>query len=187
VGLPHAYELLRTRIERARVALLFIALAGAVGLAYVDWQRSALRFGPIETAFVPQRAADFIRAQRLPAQLFSPYEYGGYLEWRLADRYRLFYDQRSMDNAVYAEYVRARDGRYADVFVHHDIRTVVFYLFTPVLHTIPPIVPALLNDPRWDVVYADRIALVAVRRDSHTLPVFDKARIREYLQSAAQR
>jgi hypothetical protein len=168
---------------RYRTALITVTLVAACALAWLGWNRSALQFGAVEEQYVPIGAAKFLHEHRPPAPLFSPYEYGGYLEWALGENYKLFYDQRSLDPAIYAEYARARDGRYADVFAKHGIKSVVFYLRAPVLGTIPPLVPALLNDPRWDVVYVDGQTLVATRNGAHAYVTYDKARILEYLQT----
>jgi hypothetical protein len=184
IGVPHASARVERHAARYFTPLLLAVLAVAMSIGTLSLQRSALRVGPIEAAHVPAGAVEFIRAHKPPAPLFSPYEYGGYLEWTLGGEYKLFYDQRSLDPAVYADYVKARDGRYADLFARYGIKTVVFYLRTPVLNSVPPLVPALLNDPRWDVVFADAQALVLTRRGEHAYAVYDKARILDYLKQS---
>lgn len=187
VALPQVSIIWRPYITHARVAMLVTALLGAIGLGALGWQRSALIAGPIESAYVPQAAAEFIRAQQPPAPLFNPYEYGGYLGWELGAQYRLFYDPRSLDNGVYAQYMAAREGQYAEVFARHDVRSVVFYLFTPVLNTVPTLVLMLLNDPQWDVIYLDRLSVVLSRHDAHRFPVIDKAYVWRGLRAVTQR
>ena len=49
--------------------------------------------------------------------------------------------------------------------------------------TIPPLVPTLLNDPRWDVVYVDKQAIVLARSGTHGFATYDKAYILGYLQT----
>ncbi len=186
-ALPHASAALQPFLPRARSALLIATLCAAVVIGTLGWQRSALRVGPLETAYVPQAAADFIKTQRPPAPLFNPYEYGGYLEWSLGSAYRLFYDQRSMDSTVYAQYAAARDGRYQEAFARYDVRTVVFYLSAPVLNTLPTLVLALLGDAQWDMVFLDTLSVVLVRRDANTLPVLDKRQAWRTLHAMTQR
>ena len=186
-AVPHANTLLQPWLTRFRGVVLIIALCGAATIGALGWQRSALHFGPLETAFVPQAAVEFIRSQHPPAPLFSPYEYGGYLEWSLGADYRLFYDQRSMDNSVYAQYETARDGRYLEPFARYDVRTVVFYWSAPVLNTIPTLVLALLNDAQWDMVFLDPLSVVLVRHDVNTLPPIDKTQAWRTLHAATQR
>jgi len=186
-AIPHANSLLQPLLTRFRGVVLLATLCVAVVIGSLGWQRSALHSGPLETAFVPQAAAEFIRTRQPPAPLFNPYEYGGYLEWSLGSGYRLFYDQRSMDNTVYAQYETARDGRYREPFAHYDVRTVVFYWSAPVLNTIPTLVLALLNDVQWDMVYLDSLSVVLVRHDVNTLPVIEKVQAWRTLHAATQR
>ena len=186
-ALPHANAILQPFLLRARSVLLIATLGGAIAIGTLGWQRSALRTGPLETAYLPQAAAEFIRTQHPPAPLFNPYEYGGYLEWSLGSSYQLFYDQRSMDNSVYAQYEAAGDGRYLEPFTRYGVRTVVFYLSAPVLNTIPTLVLALLNDPQWDIVFLDSLSMVLVQHDAHTLPVIQKTQAWRTLHAATQR
>lgn len=185
-ALPHANTILQPYLMRARGMLLIAALCGAIAIGALGWQRSALHTGPLETAYLPQAAAEFIRTRNPPAPLFNPYEYGGYLEWSLGSAYRLFYDQRSMDNTVYAQYEATRDGRYLEPFARYGVNSVVFYLAAPVLNTIPTLVLALLNDTRWDVVFLDASSVVLVRHDVNTLPVIDKTQVWRTLHATAQ-
>ena len=186
-ALPHASGMLQPLLMRFRVAVLVATLCAAAAIGILGWQRSALHSGPLETAYVPLAAAEFITSQHPPAPLFSPYEYGGYLEWSLGSGYRLFYDQRSMDNTVYAQYETARDGRYLEPFARYGVRTVVFYLSAPVLNTIPTLVLALLNDEQWDIVFLDTLSVVMVRHDAHSLPVIEKMQAWRTLHATAQR
>ncbi len=186
-ALPHASAVLQPLLVRARRVLLSVLVVGAAVIGTLGWQRSALQAGPLETAYLPQAAVEFIKTQHPPAPLFNPYEYGGYLEWSLGSAYRLFYDQRSMDNSVYTHYESARDGRYREPFARYGVRTVVFYLSAPVLNTIPTLVLALLNDAQWDLVFLDALSVVLVWHEANTLPVIDKAQAWRTLHAATQR
>lgn len=186
VGIPHLSALAERHILKYRMPLLVAALAVAAAIGTLGAQRSAFVVGPVESAYVPEGAAQFIRTQKPPAPLFSPYEYGGYLEWSLGESYKLFYDQRSLDPDIYAEYVKARDGRYQDVFAKHNVRTVVFYFFAPVIGRTATITLALLADANWDVVSADSKTAVFVRHDVNSMPVVDKRRVWAYLREVTE-
>jgi len=82
-------------------------------------------------------AADFILAQHPPAPLFNAFEYGGYLGWRLTPEYLVFVDPRCLDYDVQNSYQTARGGFYRPVFDKYGVNTVVFYLFTPLVNSIP--------------------------------------------------
>jgi tetratricopeptide (TPR) repeat protein len=53
-----------------------------------------LRFGAGEASWFPARAADFIRRQQLPGNIFGDYELGGYAAWSLGPKYPDFIDGR---------------------------------------------------------------------------------------------
>ena len=67
------------------------------------------------------------------------------------------------------------------------MNSVVFYLFTPLLNSIPEVTLYLLMDQQWDVVYVDRLSVVLVRRDRNILPVIDKAPLLDHLQQVLER
>jgi tetratricopeptide (TPR) repeat protein len=53
-----------------------------------------LTFGAGEASWFPARAADFIRRQQLPGNIFEDYELGGYAAWSLGPKYPDFIDGR---------------------------------------------------------------------------------------------
>ena len=59
---------------------------------------------------LPVRAVDFIAEKSLPEPLFNPYEWGGYLIWRLYPDYQVFIDSRTLDDGAYADYLPDADG-----------------------------------------------------------------------------
>ncbi len=180
--MPHISALLERYQARSRsilFALLFAALSGA---GYLTYQHTPWKMDALETSYVPERAADWILDNRPPAPLFNAYEYGGYLGWRLTPEYRMFVDPRCLDYTVHTDYQTARGGHYPAVFEKYGVNSVVFYLFTPLVNSIPEVTLYLLMDQQWDLVYVDRLAVVMVRHDQNTLPYIDKAPLLNYLQ-----
>jgi len=55
------------------------------------------------------------------------------------------------------------------------------------LDSIPEVTLYLLMDEQWELAYADRLAVVLVRRDRNTLPIIDKAPLLDYLQKVLER
>ncbi|MFZ2540414.1 MAG: hypothetical protein WAW75_01425, partial [Gallionella sp.] len=147
----------------------------------------AWKLGAVETTYVPERAAEFVLAQRPPPPLFNAYEYGGYLGWRLTPEYRVFIDPRSLDFDAHHAYQTARGGHYRAVFEKYGVNSVVFYIITPLLNSIPEVSLYLLMDEQWDLVYVDKLSVVLVRRDRNTLPTIDKAPLLDYLQRVLER
>ena len=187
IGIPHVSALLEPYLVRVRPLMMALTLLATSATGYLVYQRGGWNMGPEETRYVPTSAADWILAKHPPAPLFNAYEYGGYLGWRLTPDYKVFVDPRCLDIKVQNAYQTARGGFYGDVFEKYRVNTVVFYLFTPVVNSIPEITLYLLMDNHWDLVYADRISVVMVRHDSNTMPVLDKTPLLNYLQSTLER
>lgn len=187
IGMPHISALLERHIPHARSLQFVLLLAAMSGVGYLTFQRGAWELGAVETTYVPEQAAEFVLTRRPPAPLFNAYEYGGYLGWRLAPAYRMFVDPRCLDYAVHTAYQTARGGHYRAVFEKYGVNSVVFYLFTPVLNSIPEVTLYLLMDAQWDLVYVDRLSVVLVRRERNSLPVIDKAPLLAHLQGVLER
>lgn len=181
IGVPHISALIASRVEKIKVIVL-VLLISLSGLAYLTYQRGAWKQGAVETTYVPEQAANFIHTQKPPAPLFNAYEYGGYLGWQLASEYRMFIDPRGLNDAAQDEYQIARGGHYQKAFEEYGVNSVAFYIFTPVVHSIPEITLYLLMDSQWDLVYVDKISVVMIRHSQNTLPVIDKAPLLGYLQ-----
>jgi len=187
IVMPHVSALAERHIARARPLLFALLLAAMSGVGYLTYQHGAWKLGAVETTYVPERAAEWILSQHPPAPLFNAYEYGGYLGWRLAPEYRMFIDPRCLDHDVQNDYQTARGGHYQGIFGKYGVNSVVFYLFTPLVNSIPEVTLYLLMDQQWDLVYVDRLSAVLVRRDRNTLPVIDKAPLLDYLQRVLER
>jgi len=187
IVMPHVSALAERHFARARSLLFALLLAALSGVGYLTFQHGAWKLGAVETTYVPEHAAEWILTRHPPAPLFNAYEYGGYLGWRLAPDYRMFIDPRCLDHDVQDAYQTARGGHYRAVFEKYGVNSVVFYLFTPLLNSIPEVTLYLLMDQQWDVVYVDRLSVVLVRRDRNILPVIDKAPLLDHLQQVLER
>ena len=187
IVMPHVSALAERHFARARSLLFALLLAALSGVGYLTFQHGAWKLEAVETTYVPEHAAEWILTRHPPAPLFNAYEYGGYLGWRLAPDYRMFIDPRCLDHDVQDAYQTARGGHYRAVFEKYGVNSVVFYLFTPLLNSIPEVTLYLLMDQQWDVVYVDRLSVVLVRRDRNILPVIDKAPLLDHLQQVLER
>ncbi len=94
------------------LALVFVCAVGAVTVLHAaDFVsnrtnvvfNSASRFGVGESSWYPERAASFIRNERLPGNVYEEYEVGGFAAWRLGPEYPDFIDGRSVSPAVLVE------------------------------------------------------------------------------------
>src|SRR5579885_3500826 len=60
---------------------------------YIDAGETTL-FGAGESSWFPERAAEFLERQHLPANVFHDYNLGGFLAWRIGEQYPVFADGR---------------------------------------------------------------------------------------------
>lgn len=187
IGMPHISAFIESRVMKLRLLLFVVLLVEISGVGYLNYQRGAWEKGSVETAYVPEQAVEYIRTQRPPAPLFNAYEYGGYLGWQLSPTYRMFVDPRGLDDVAQDNYQIARGGHYQEAFEKYDVSSVVFYIFTPNIDSIPEITLYMLMDTRWDLVYVDKLSVVLVRHDRNRLPVIDKAPLLGYLQQVLER
>lgn len=134
--------------ESARevLRLAVFALAAAALLASAD------RYDPDSDPRLPRAAVDALGAEGLRGPLFHPYEWGGYLIWRLAPEVRVFIDGRGDDLymaggelAAYADAVEGL-GRSDEVLDRYRIRTILFPRDTP-------FVRSLVAGGRWRVTF----------------------------------
>ncbi|MDE2489979.1 MAG: hypothetical protein KGM24_03980, partial [Elusimicrobia bacterium] len=120
-----------------------------------DWQRE-----------YPSGSADWLAARAPGRRLFAPYEWGGYLLWRLAPRDRVFVDGR-LDPywtllGDYEEIIRAAPG-WRELLAAYGADAAV-------LRHGSPLARALARDPAWRAVGADRVSTLYVRRRDMTKP-----------------
>jgi len=186
IVMPHVSVATERYVNR-RPILIALLLAAMSGAGYLTFLHGAWKQGAVQTNYVPEHAADWIISQHPPAPIYNAYEYGGYLGWRLAPEYRMFIDPRCLDFAVFNDYQTARGGHYQRVFEKYGVNSVVFYIFTPLVNSIPEVTLYLLMDRQWDLVYVDRITAVMVRHDRNMLPILDKAPLLDYLQRVLER
>jgi len=187
IGMPHVSALAEGYISKIRALLFALILVAMSYVGYMAFQNNAWRLGPEQTGYVPVHATDFVLEQHPPEPLFNAFEYGGYLGWRLSPEYKIFIDPRCLDFDVHNAYQTARGGFYQAIFEKYGVNTVVFYLLTPLVNSIPEVTLYLLMDNHWDLVYVDRLSVVMVKHDKNILPALDKAPILNYLQRVLER
>lgn len=99
--IPHSALL---RLSASAGSALLVLMAAFVGVRVADLasNRAYLcsgdqaTFGPGVAGWYPERAASFIRAEHLPANLLNDYNIGGYLTWALWPEYRTSIDNRAV-------------------------------------------------------------------------------------------
>lgn len=139
---------------------LLALVAVAAGL------KMSIPLDPVVNATLAQRglptaAADFIASARPSGPLYNPYEWGGYLVWRLYPDYPVFIDGRTdvYDADFFAEYLRLAAGLpdWAAILERHGVRLVLAPTGSPLAGTVQA-------DGGWQRVYGDEVAEVYAQR-----------------------
>lgn len=115
----------------------------------------------------PVSAAEFMSREALPQPVLNNRDYGGYLEWRLWPKYRMFIDTRHLIDQI--------DGQYREMMGYTDkgrgylnsygIATVITPAINPYSGEIIPLVRGMYNDPGWALAYNDGRSLIFTRKN----------------------
>ncbi len=167
--------------RRMAVTAAICLLGVAAGLAGT---RSIAARGIMSPGIFPDKAAAYIEDANAPTNLYHPYEWGGYLIWRLYPGYRAFIDGRALMPISEHFEVQNAGPRWSEILRHRDLSTVLFWPMLPYKKRVPPIVFALARDPGWRAVYWDTRSLVFVRSGKAVRPL-RQSTVWELLQSLA--
>jgi hypothetical protein len=151
-------------LTAAETPLLVAAFAILVGLAsawgsFLDPVTNPF-FQDLNERRYPRDATDFIKRERLPAQLFNAYAWGGYELWRLYPEYRVFIDGRThvYGREVLQDFleVTTLGPRWRDVLDKWNIQTVL-------AERRSQLTQVLLAVGGWRPIFAEREAVVFLR------------------------
>jgi len=147
----------------------------------------------LRTWHYPIEAAAFVKENRLPANLYNTYDWGGYLGWTLYPEYRVFWDGRqdSSDMFNYGWRIMSGHPGWQELLDRFGVKTVVSKACTVDTGQHYPLLDKLRESPHWALVFADESSLVFVRTEAvdstwlarHRLP---DERIDETILSEAQ-
>lgn len=168
--------------EWAASGLLFYLLAGAVA-------EGGILTGSLNTKGLPVRAAEFIKKEHIQGRMFNGYEFGGYLIWALYPEKKVFIDSRGLKIGASRDYMvvinavkeiegvdfglRPGESLWENTLDLYGINFVV----TPFLDYMGGIVPlniAMLESPRWALIYSDHLLSVFIRNDGRNRALMDK-------------
>lgn len=119
----------------------------------------------LQPGYFPVRAADFLARNELRGELFNFISWGGYLEYRLWPRQRVFTDTRMLSReaaAAHREIINdTPPGR--ELMQRHAINVVILPTLDIYSGEVYPLVRRLGDDPQWSLVHFDDTALVFAR------------------------
>ncbi len=163
---PHwAAALERQAQQASRVApvlnwlvLALIALATALKMALPLEPRLS---ASLALRDMPEGAANYLLREHPAGPLFNPYQWGGYLAWRLYPEYSVYVDGRTDlygDEYLY-EYLRLVVGvpEWERVLDRRGVRLML-------VEAGSPLAALARDDSDWKAVYGDRVAEIYQRR-----------------------
>jgi len=176
----------------AALFLLAAALSGIAGVRVWDlvtnryYSRSTQLslFGTGLSWWFPERAADFVRREKLPANIFNGYSLGGYLTWRMSPEYGDYIDSRALPFGPQL-FFRAYDlgteppdsPAWRQEAEARGVNTILVSLARYGGITLFPQLPAFCHSQTWRPVYMDEVSAIFVRRTPQTELLIDRSPI----------
>ncbi len=121
----------------------------------------------------PEGATKFLKENKISGNMFNPYVWGGYLIWRLHPDYKVFIDGRGLIEDIYFQsfdILQAKtqifEGlpKWKSLLNAYKINFIITFSVDKFTGNLVPLVPALLNDPEWDLIYMDNISLIFLKK-----------------------
>ena len=165
----------RTAIFMRRTAALVLGLVLGGGCwfvasnGYYRWNDELHEFGLGTFAHCfPDRAAEFIKEQKLPGPLFNDFTNGGYFSWAQPVEGGVYVDGRGeVYGATFLArygYLMAHPNEWQAEMDRRGVQTATLFHWWG---DHQPLFRFLLNDRRWDIVYYDETTIVAVRHEGN--------------------
>ena len=186
-------EAIGTHRKAGLKTLLSVALAGVLlavcGLRVADLESnryylvsaSASNFGAGEGWWFPERAANFIKREKLLGNIFQPYNLGGFAALALGPEYPDYVDGRGVSEAIGLEeqqlltqspdapqWTAVADQRGINVLLLSAARVAGLEHFN---------LPAYCRSQQWQPVYLDEVSIVLLRRTAQNQPWLDRLHV----------
>jgi hypothetical protein len=156
---------------RKPLAKWFAAVALMAAIFFLLAPRTIFKKPLTGEGIFPDKAAAFMKLKALPPNIYHPYEWGGYLIWRLYPEYRVFIDSRGVvPTTEYKTVLDARPG-WEGILDSYGVNTVLYWPLLPYRGNVPPIVFELQKDRGWSPVYWDTRSVIFVRSELAQSPI----------------
>jgi hypothetical protein len=128
--------------------------------------------GGVRESEFPVGAARFLKEKRPSGNMFNPSYWGGYLIWALYPDYQVFSDGRCLvwDLGFQEESImEANSENFAGIpqwqayLKAYKIDIIITYSIEKYTGRLLPLIPALLNDQEWHLVYISANSLIFLR------------------------
>jgi hypothetical protein len=164
------------KIELPSAIVLSIALIIVINNA--DIFKSGIRMNKY-----PEGAARFLKENRIAGNMFNPYVWGGYLMWELYPDYKVFIDGRGLIGEVFFQEVRVLGAsrqpveqlpEWKAILKAYNVDFIITYSVDNFTGRLVPLIPALLNDPAWHLIYMDNISLIFLQERPEYRDIIDR-------------
>jgi tetratricopeptide (TPR) repeat protein len=177
------------RVPDAMATLVTIVFCGVALLHIADFVSSRTyivftpdwRFGAGESSWFPDRAADFIRREQLPGNIFEEYVLGGYVAWALGPQYPDLIDGRGLSPDLEVEQLKLyAEGPDSQLWQPEADRWNLNVLLVEAsgfrgLNKMDLL--AFCQSAAWRPVYMDDVSLVFLRNTPQNRPWIDRLQI----------
>jgi hypothetical protein len=159
-----------------KIRLCLLALSLVVGIIFA----SQVRQQPMRIGLAPgvNMSADFFKQAGLKGPVFSNYDIGGYLIYHLADREKVFVDNRQeafppdFFKNVYVP-MQEDSNVWAKIDLQYGFNVIYFYR-----HDLTPwgqkFLVDRIEDPQWAPVFVDGYTIIFVKRNLQNQPIIDQ-------------
>lgn len=154
----------------------------AISLMLFLLPRTVIKKPAINEDLIPVKITNFIKSSALLGNIYHPYEWGGYLIWRLYPDYKVFIDGRAI--GPLQEYNDVLSGRktWKEILTKYKVSTVIYWPLLPYKGNVPSLIFCLLKDDAWSPMYWDLSSIAFVRTELAKNPI-NKDSIWELLTS----
>lgn len=159
-------------------ALTALRMADLVSNRYYVVSASTSSFGPGESWVFPERAAGFIEREKLPGNIFQPYNLGGFTALRLGPHYLDYSDGRGVSSEVATEeqllLAQSPDSAFWEQAASRRNINVILLSLARYGGLGGFDLNAFCGATQWRPVYLDEVSLVLIRRTAQNQPWLDR-------------
>lgn len=131
----------------------------------------------------PTGAIRFLKNNHIPGNMFNPYVWGGYLIWELYPDYKVFTDGRGLIEEIFFQQAKIMEAYPRDfggipewkAFLKvYRVNFIVTFSVGQFVGRLVPLIPALLKDPEWHLIYMDDNSLIFLRENPQNMEMIKR-------------
>ena len=165
-------------VKENGIAVLYIILAVVGFYGNIQYVSAHGRDSGIGLKPGAEKAAGFIRQEKIAGPLFNNYDLGGYLIWELFPREKVFIDNRPAEypGSFFSDvYKPMQDHKeiWSEEELKWNFNAIVFYW-----HDITPwgqnFLKNIVGNESWTQVYKDDYVMILLKRNEKNQPIIEK-------------